>query len=309
MRFRAYHLLLLSGFIGAPVLAQTDNDALWMPAKNLCGGVIYQHAQWNHYWEGTRYRENLNLGTLRSNMAMAMATYGINDNLNVVVMLPWIKNQASAGTLIGQQGIQDLSAALKQYLLGRTLHGTYHFNLAGVAGLSTPVSNYVADYLPLAIGMHSTNGYVRAIADVERNKWYATATASYILRSHVKIDRTAYYTTEMNYGNVVRMPSVATFQLRIGYRKSADHFAEIITERMETLGGFDMRRNDMPFLSNNMDALRTGIAAKWGLGKGGLSLMGSGMYTLAGRNMGRSTMLSLGAVYQIQFNHKAHKGQ
>ncbi|MBU6324292.1 MAG: hypothetical protein KJS92_02295 [Bacteroidetes bacterium] len=304
MQLKHYPLLLALGLLSSQAQAQTDNDALWMPKKNLCGGIIYQHGQWNHYWEGTFYRENLNIGTVSSKMAMAMASYGINDNLNAIVMLPWIKNQASAGTLIGQQGVQDLSVALKQHLLGRTLCGKYYFNLAGVAGGSTPMTNYVADYLPLSIGMHSTNGYVRAIADVERNKWYATATASYMLRSNVKIDRTAYYTTEMNYSNVVRMPSVANMMLRIGYRLNADKFVELIAERMETIGGFDIRRNDMPFLSNNMDALRTGIAAKWALGKGGLSLMGSGMYTLAGRNMGRSTMLSLGAVYQIDFNKK-----
>jgi hypothetical protein len=284
--------------------AQTDQDALWMPARNICGGFVYQHSNWNHYWEGKLYRENKNIGTFSSQSVMAMANYGLNENLNLIVMLPWVQNKVSAGTLIGQQGIQDLGAALKQYLLGKKLCKNYNFNLAGVAGFSTPLSDYVADYLPLSIGMHSTNGYARLIADVERNKWYATATASYIIRSNVHIDRTAYYTTEMNYGNVVNMPSMGMMQLRLGYRKSADHFVELITEHMETIGGFDIRRNDMPFPSNNMDALRTGINAKWGIGSSGLSLMGSGMYTLAGRNMGRSTMLSLGVVYQTDFSKK-----
>jgi hypothetical protein len=307
MHSRTFPLLLVLSFYATSAHAQTDNDALWMPAKNLCGGIMYQHSQWNQYWEGTRYRENLNIGTVTSNAVMAMASYGIHENLNAIVMLPWMKNQASAGTLIGQQGIQDLSVALKQYLIGKKLWGKYNLNLATVAGMSTPLTNYVADYLPLSIGMHSTNGYVRAIADVERNKWYATVTASYILRSNVRIDRAAYYTTEMNYSNVVNMPSVATMLLRIGYRRSADHYVELLTERMETIGGFDIRRNDMPFLSNNMDALRMGLAGKWALGSGGVSIMGSGMYTLAGRNMGRSTMLTLGAVYQTDFTKKTIK--
>jgi hypothetical protein len=305
MKPNKYPLLAVLGLLCAPLQGQTDQDALWMPAKNICGGFVYQYSSWNHYWEGKLYRENKNIGTYSNQSVMAMANYGINDNLNLVVMLPWVQNKVSAGTLIGQQGIQDLSAALKQYILGRNLGKNYSLHLAGVAGISTPLSNYVADYLPLSIGMRSTNGFARLIADVVKQKWYATATASFMLRSNIKIDRTAYYTTEMNYGNVVNMPNIATMQLRLGYRKSADHYIELLTEHMETIGGFDIRRNDMPFPSNNMDALRTGMNAKWGLGSSGLSLIGSGMYTLAGRNMGRSTSFSLGVVYQTDFSKKA----
>jgi hypothetical protein len=57
--------------------AQTDMDGLMMAKRNLCGGIVVGQSQWNHYWEGTLYRNNENIGTLTSQMAMAMANYAL----------------------------------------------------------------------------------------------------------------------------------------------------------------------------------------------------------------------------------------
>ena len=88
---------------GIQLQAQTDMDGLMMAKRNLCGGIVVGQSQWNHYWEGTLYRNNENIGTFTSQMAMAMANYGISDKFNIIASAPYLKNQTSAGTLRGQQ--------------------------------------------------------------------------------------------------------------------------------------------------------------------------------------------------------------
>ena len=134
--------------------AQTETDALFMAKRNLCGGFIYGNSSWNKYWEGTFYRDNANLGTFKSQSVMAMANYGISNTFNIIASAAWVQNRVTAGTLIGQKGIQDLNVYLKKELLAKDIKG-FNTSLVAVGGVSAPMSNYVADYLPLSIGMRS----------------------------------------------------------------------------------------------------------------------------------------------------------
>lgn len=287
--------------------AQTDTDGLMMAKRNLCGGFLYGHTSWNQYWEGTFLRKNDNIGSFSSQSVMAMANYGITDRFNVIAMAPWISNKVSAGTLISQSGFQDLSVLMKYQFLSRTILGM-DVSAIGLLGGSMPLTNYVADYLPLAIGLHSQNVQGRLILDVQKGHWYGTASGQYIIRSNTKIDRTAYYTTEMVYSNQVALPDVVTYNIRAGWRKDADLILELVYDQMNTLGGFDMRKNEMPFLSNTMNASRLGFNCKLPIPKtNGLSFMGSAMTTLTGRNMGKANMFTAGFVYQAMFHTKESK--
>ena len=241
--------------------AQTDVDGLMMGKKNLCGGLVYGYGSWTNYWEGPNLRSNENLGTVSSQTAWAMANYGITDKINFIAMAPYIANKASAGTLIGHQGVQDLSMLLKWEFFGKAF-GKNYLSLLAFAGYSTPLNNYVADYLPLSIGMHSNNTMGKIMIDVQRGKWFATASTNMIYRSNVTIDRDAYYTTKMIYSNQVEMPSLMGYNVRLGYRKDADLVLEAVLDGFNTIGGYDMRKNEMPFLSNKMDATRIGFNVK-----------------------------------------------
>lgn len=287
--------------------AQTDIDGLMMARKNICGGFSYGHSSWNYYWEGTYRRNNQNLGTVSSSNVMAMVNYGITDKWNIIAMAPWVSTKASAGTLTGVKGIQDLTLVVKNQFLSRQIK-SLDITAMGIAGVSTPLTNYVADYLPLSIGLHSKNAFLRLMADVQKGNWYATASGTYMVRSNVTIDRTSYYTTELIYSNQVMMPDVWMYNVRLGWRKDTRMVLEMVFDRMNTLGGFDIRKNDMPFPSNNMESTRLGINFKLPIPKvNGLSLIGNSMYTLAGRNMGQSTAYSIGAVYQADLTGKEIK--
>jgi hypothetical protein len=284
--------------------AQTDADAIMMAKKNLCIGGTYGYSSWKNYWEGTLKRSNENLGTVSSRMIGVMGTYGVSKRLNVLFGLPYVQTKASAGTLHGQKGLQDLSLWLKYMPVEKEL-GKGTLSLYGIGGISFPVSNYVADFLPLSIGLHSTNLTLRAMADYQLGNFFATVSGSYVIRSNISIDRNAYYTTEMHNTNKVSMPNAAQYNLRIGYRTERI-IAEALLGNWTTLGGFDITRNNMPFPSNKMNMTNAGINLKYNVkAVDGLSLIAGGNYTVAGRNTGQSTSFDGGIFYILSFaGHK-----
>jgi len=206
--------------------------------------------------------------------------------------------------LRGQQGFQDASLTAKWEFFGKSYQYAYLSFLA-FGTLTAPLTNYVADYLPLSIGMQSKTASGKLMVDIQHKRWFATASTQYTQRGNVSIDREAYYTTEMIYSNLVAMPAVLSSNVRLGYRQNAELIVEAVYDRINTLGGFDIRRNDMPFLSNNMEASRIGLNWKIPVPKiNGLSWLGTATTTIAGRNMGQSHMVMTGLVYQGEFSSK-----
>src|SRR5688572_22163877 len=150
-----YCLLSIISIAGMfPATAQTDIDAIMMTKNNFCVGAMYGYSSWKNYWEGAMKRENLNLGTVSTQMVSVMGNYGLSNKLNILFGVPYISTKASAGTLHSQKGIQDGSLWLKWMPIERTV-GKGILSVYGIAGVSVPLSNYVADYLPLAIGVRS----------------------------------------------------------------------------------------------------------------------------------------------------------
>jgi len=139
------------------------------------------------------------------------------------------------------------------------------------------------------------------------SKWFATASATYVYRSNIKIDRNSYYTDELILSNEVQMPNAATFNVRAGYRTQW-WIAEAVFNNWTTLGGFDMTRNNMPFPSNRMNATALGINLKYVLKKvPQLSLTGGANQIIAGRNMGQSLTANGGVFYVFDFSRKSTK--
>jgi hypothetical protein len=276
--------------------AQTDVDAIMIPKNYFCVGAMYSHSSWKDYWEGDFKRDNGNIGRLTTNMYGVMGNYGVANNLNLLFGLPYVTTRASAGTLHGMKGVQDLSLTAKWKAFKKNWAGGT-FSLFALGGVSLPVTNYVADFLPMSIGVHSKTAWLRGMIDYQAGHFFATASAVYVKRSMINIDRTSYYTTEMHYTNKVEMPDTDGFNIRAGYR-SRQWIAEGIFDRFNTLGGFDIRKNDMPFPSNRMNASRAGINLKYTFRSiKGLELTGGASHVISGRNVGQSTMINGGAFY------------
>ncbi len=299
-------LICLCSFSVFRATAQTELDGIMMTKNNFCTGIVYTHSSWRNYWEGTFKRDNENLGTVSTQMIGAMGNYGVTDKLNILFSIPYVQTNASAGPLKGLKGIQDLSLWVKWMPVDTKL-GKGDFSLYGVAGYSFPVSDYVADFLPMSIGLRSKNLSVRAIADYQVGKFFVTGSATYVHRSNIEIDRNSYYTTEMHYTNEVKMPDAASFNFRTGYRSNT-FIGEFVLSNWTTLGGFDITKNNMPFPSNEMNATKAGVAFKYTLiPLPGLSLIASSNITIAGRNVGESTDFSGGFFYVFDFKKKNKK--
>ena len=283
--------------------AQNDHDAIMMNKYQWCNGFSYEHSQWKDYWEGTLKRDNQNIGTFTSQAVMFMTNYGITDKLNIMAGLPYVSNHVSGGTLHKMQGLQDVSVAVKWKPIAAKW-GKSKMSLYAVAGVSTPASNYQVDFLPMAIGLGTTNAIGRAIVDYQQGEFFATGSAAYILRSDTKIDRTAYYTDHIIYSNKVDMPNVTSYMFSAGLR-SKYLIAEAMVSNMTTLGGFDIRRNDMPFPSNRMNMTNVGTHVKYTLPfYTHVELTADGSYTIKGRNVGQATNFGFGAFYLFNFKKK-----
>jgi hypothetical protein len=304
-----YKWLLLMGMyllVHTSAISQTDIDAIMMAKKNFCIGPMYSSSSWDHYWEGTFKRDNANLGTVSTQMVSVMGNYGVSGRLNLLFGLPYISTKASAGTLHGQKGIQDLSLWVK-WMPIETQVGKGVFSIYTIGGVSLPMSNYTPDFLPLSIGLHSKSLSLRAMADYQLGSLFATVSGTYVVRDKITIDRSSYYTTQQYLTNEVAMPDASSINARLGYRSNR-LIAEAIFNKWATLGGFDMTKNNMPFPSNRMNASSLGINIKYTVkAVSGLSLIANGDKVISGRNIGQSTTIGGGIFYILDFSPKQKK--
>jgi len=286
-----------------PSFAQTDIDGVMMEKNAFCIGPMAGYSSWKNYWEGTLKRDNLNMGKVSTSMYSIMGNYGITNKLNFIFSLPYIKTKASAGQLKGMKGIQDFSFWVKWKAYSKKI-GQSRLSLFVIGGYSFPASNYTADFLPMSIGLESKNLSLRSMVDYQRGSLFATISGTYVRRSNIEIDRTAYYTTEVHYSNEVKMPDAASFNIRAGYRDKGG-YAELLFDNWTTLGGFDISRNNMPFPSNKMNATRIGFNFKYPMPfYPQLSVTGNVMTVLTGRNVGHSTGFNAGIFYVINLSKK-----
>ena len=231
-----------------------------------------------------------------------MGNYGISDKLNVLFSLPYVETNASAGTMKGQKGIQDLTLTLKYMPIEKTI-GKSTYSVYALANVSAPLSNYPADYLPLSIGMQSKTASLRLMGDYQRGNFFATLSGAYVKRANSTIDRNSYLTNdEVHYTNEVDMPDAISVNFRTGYRSNR-LIAELVLDNWVTQsGGFDITKNNMPFPSNTMNALRYGVNSKYTFKKmPQLSLVGGFNYVAEGKNVGKSDTYYGGVFYVINF--------
>jgi hypothetical protein len=281
--------------------AQTDLDAIMMEKSAFCVGPMYSYTSWKNYWEGTLKRENLNLGRVSTQMIGLMGAYGITRKLNALFSVPYVSTKASAGTMHGMKGIQDLSLFLKWKPYQKRM-GDGRLSVYTIGGISIPLSNYTPDYLPLSIGLYSSTASARLMVDYEQRGLYVTGSATYVARKNFKIDRSSYYTTQLHLTNEIEMPDGASYNVRLGFRNQRV-VAEAILNQWRTLGGFDITRNNMPFPSNKMNATTVGVNFKYVLPKiPQLSIVVGGSNTIAGRNVGQATNVYGSFFYVLDFS-------
>src|SRR6476660_4653757 len=289
---------------GGVVSAQTDLDAIMMNKKQFCQGLTYDYSSWDHYWEGTFKRDNENLGTVSSQMLMYMPNYGITNKLNVMASVPYVWTKASQGPLHGMEGMQDLAVSVKWKPLTKSF-GKNQFSLITIGGFSMPLSDYVIELLLMSIGLGSTNLTARGMIDYRRGEFTVTGSAAYNWRSNVKLDKDSYYDTELHLTDEVDMPNQTLYQLRTGYRGKY-LIAEALLTNLTTLGGYDITKNNgQLYPTLRMNSTMVGANVKYTLKSfTNISVTAGGNYTIAGRNVGQSTIFNAISYYVFYVRKK-----
>lgn len=288
-------LALLAGVAGA-AQGQSFDDAIFMDKRVLCAGLVYTREQWTEYWEGTLKRDNGNIGTLTTQQGVLMAAYGVTNRINVLASLPYVATKASQGVLAGQSGSQDLSVGVKVNALSTPLTRAGTLHVIAVAAFSTPTSDYTPDFYPMSIGSQSRRATGRGLLSWQGHKGiYINASAAYTRRGNVTLARPAYYTDGQLYlSNEVQLPDVRETALTLGYQRRGLVVPISLTQQ-RTLGGGDIRRQDMPFVSNRMNFTRLDARVQYTIPKlPGVILHAGAGRVLDGRNVGQSTSVLAG---------------
>ena len=281
-----------------PLAAQTLDDAVFMSKREVCASLFLKRDSWSQYWEGSLKRSNGNIGTLTTTEVSYMGAYGITDRFTVMASLPYVRTNASAGVLQGQRGVQDLTVSAKYKLLTTPLTTAGTLKVLAVAGVGTPVSDYTPDFLPMSIGASSKRVIGRGTLQFMSHKgWYVNGSAGYTWRSNVTLSRPAYYTNgQLTLSDQVRMPDVTDYVVALGYDRRGLNITIPFTSQ-RTLGGGDIRRQDMPFVSNRMNLSKVEARVQFQIPKVNIaSLRVEASHVLDGRNVGQSTGFSLGLI-------------
>ena len=293
----AARAVLVIASTAAPISAQTPVDGLMMPKRTMMAGVVYAHDSWREYWEGALKRTNGNIGRITTQSVTFAAGYAITDRIAVMAAMPYVSTHASQGVLSDMSGIQDLSVSAKYNFasINTQSHGAFNAFVVGAAAL--PVSDYTPDFLPLSIGTGGSRAAGRLILNYQTaSAWFATASAAYTFCNNVRLNRSSYYTDGQLYlTNEVSMPNVFESSISAGYKRGRIHIPVSLTQQ-RTLGGGDIRRQDMPFVSNRMNFTRVDGSAAYAL-PGNLSVRLGAGHVLSGRNVGQSTTFTFGLFY------------
>lgn len=269
----------------------------------LCAGVLYTHSQWSQYWEGSLERTNGNLGTVTTQTAAAMANYGVTNRINVLAGVPYVWTGASQGVLHPQNGFQDFSAAVKVNALQLRLREFGALRAVALVGGSVPMTAYSPDQQPLSIGNAAKTATGRVNVNLlGHGGLYVDGAMAYTLRGNVTLDRPYYYTNGQLYlTNDVAMPNVFDFGANVGYYR---HDLKIVGNygQQQTRGGGDIRRQDMPFVSNRMNFSRAGFEVQYPLPRRwhALQVWASYSNVFQGRNVGQSNAVTSGLMYTLQ---------
>ncbi|GAB3272957.1 hypothetical protein GCM10027347_44970 [Larkinella harenae] len=293
-------LLTIAMMVAGKSMAQMPHDAIYMGKGSVCVAAMYGKSTWNEYWENSLKRSNSNIGTHTTQNVMLMPAIGIGKGLNVILSLPYVWTQTSAGNLLGQKGFQDLSAWLKYRVVS-----THGFSLHAVAGASLPVSNYVPDFMPMSIGLQCRTFSGRLIANYKHpgTGFYVNAHGTYMWRSNITVDRDSYRADNRLYNtHEVHVPNAYDMGLRLGILRRSWQ-TEVWAERTSCTQGDFIQRHDMPFPTNNMQATMVGWYGKFQPKSIGLNARVG--YVTEGRNVGQSTSLMVGVLYQFKVWNKS----
>jgi hypothetical protein len=287
----------------SPLQAQTIDDGIMLARGDLLVGNFFTYDSWDHYWEGALERTNGNIGTVSTRTNQIVADFSVTDRLMLITSIPYVWTRASQGVLHEMHGLQDITFAAKYSLLEKATSRHSVLRTIGTVSGGVPLTDYTPDFQPLSIGLGSRRVAGRLTLNYQSNPGlYLNASSGYTWRHRVTLDRPYYFTEDtLTFSDHVAMPSVFDYVISAGYLHHG-WMATASFSQQKTKGGGDIRRQDMPFVSNRMDYSRVGAMLMSPPPKlRDLRLQVAYGYTLDGRNVGQSTSVTAGVQYVFHF--------
>jgi hypothetical protein len=293
--------VLLAAALPASLQAQTIDDGIMLSKGMLFSGSMYTRDTWDEYWEGALERTNENIGTITTQTNTWFANYGVIDRVNVIASVPYVWTRPSQGVLHGISGAQDLTLAVKFNAFEQKWESGAFLRAIAVVSGSVPMTHYNPELLPLSIGLGSKRLSWRGTLNFQSAPgWFVNGSTAWTSRAAVTLDRPYYFTDdEFVMSDQVPMPSVIDYTLSAGYLKDG-LMAAGSYQQQNTLGGGDIRRQDMPFVSNRMNVSRLGAMVMYPIPKlRRLAFQFSYWHVVAGRNVGKSQTFTTGFFYLL----------
>jgi hypothetical protein len=271
-----------------------------MNKGEICLALNISEDKWDHYWEGTLYFHNQNIGTFTRQVISPMIGFGITKDLNLFAELPYVSTFASGGQMNGDQGIQDFNIGLKYHLVDLN---SPSINFRGLlsANYTHPASNYLSDYLPFSLGLGAQSMSLRTIlfASALEERIFARGNFSYSHVGNTEIERFFYYADGAYYSNIMDVPSRYGYEVTLGSRLfNKKLHLEAGIANQTSLTGDDIRRYNAPQPTNKMDMTNLNARIRIFPVPSSSIILG---YTqvINGRNVGKSTIYSLMLTHQF----------
>ena len=237
---------------------------------------------------------------------MPMMAVGILDDLNVFVGVPYIKTastETNGGKFAGVSGFQDLTVALKYRWLDKDLNKGHISSLATI-GFSTPITNYLSDYMPYSLGFGAPELSYRLILQYETNShWYLRGAGTYLWRGYTEAERSYYYNNGSYYTAWMDVPNAMSAEAVIGkwlFDKSLQ--LEMAYFGLRSLSGDDIRPYNAAQPTNKVNIDRIGFLARYYFKPiEGLGVVAYHNQVINGRNTPEMKTTGIGITYFFNF--------
>ena len=286
--------------------SQTPADALMMPAKNACVLASYDYGSFDHYWEGSRLRDNLTIATVKRQTVLPMVAVGITDKMNLYVSTPYVNTHSTdpnGGKFAGASGFQDIGLNLKYEVLKKaTTNG--ELAVLGAAGFSTPMTNYLADYMPYSLGFGAPEVALRGIVQYKfKNSLYFRTSVAHLWRGYARAERDYYYNNGSYYTSWMDVPSAWTAEGIMGKWLFGNTLQiEASFAGLQSVSGDDIRSYNAPQPTNRVQWGRAGLTAHYFLPPAQkLGIVAYHTQVLIGRNAPQISNTGVGITFQFNY--------
>jgi hypothetical protein len=299
-------LLFTAWLAWSPAYSQTPSDAIMMPAKNACVLINYDFGGFDHYWEGQRLRDNLTIATVKRTTVLPMVAVGITDKLNMYVGTPYVKTLSTdpnGGKLAGATGFQDLGVAVKYEAVKKKI-SSGELSVLGTVGYSTPMTNYLSDYMPYSLGFGAPEVALRGIVQYQlKSGLYARASLAHLWRGYTKAERDYYYNNGSYYSPWMDVPNAWNAEGVLGaWLLNHSLRFELSYSTLKSTSGDDIRAYNAPQPTNKVDMQRVGIFAQYYFPPAkNLGILVYHSRVLQGRNAPQMNNIGAGITYQFKF--------